>query len=84
MLYNYSTEKHLGLQQKIFEENFFLTEILQIQREISENIKLQRYRKCKESYVRVDTKLRKCAETMRNRYTGIINSFSTTITNGFT
>lgn len=26
----------------------------------------------------------KCAETMRNWYTGIINSFSTTITNGFT
>ena len=26
----------------------------------------------------------KCADTMRNWYTGIINSFSTTITNGFT
>ena len=26
----------------------------------------------------------KCAETMRNWYSGIINSFSTTITNGFT
>ena len=26
----------------------------------------------------------KCAETMQNWYTGIINSFSTTITNGFT
>lgn len=26
----------------------------------------------------------KCAKTMRNWYTGIINSFSTTITNGFT
>ena len=26
----------------------------------------------------------KCAETMRNWYTGIINSFSTSITNGFT
>ena len=28
--------------------------------------------------------LEKCADTMRNWYTGIINSFSTTITNGFT
>ena len=26
----------------------------------------------------------KCAQTMRNWYTGIINSFSTTVTNGFT
>ncbi len=28
--------------------------------------------------------IERCAETMRNWYTGIINSFSTTITNGFT
>ncbi len=27
---------------------------------------------------------KKCAETMQNRYTGIVNSFSTNITNAFT
>ena len=35
-------------------------------------------------FTRKERSYKRCAKTMRNRYTGIINSFFSSVTNGFT